>query len=52
MSTDATPAVHIKSRYDKERIEELRHKYQDEPEDLDWQDIAADDAGVPRFGEI
>lgn len=36
-----------------ERIDELRWKYDDVPEPYcEWQDIAADDAGMPRFGEL
>jgi hypothetical protein len=39
--------------YDAGRIEEIRRKHAADPEpQQEWQDIAADDAGVPRFGEI
>lgn len=47
------PAWPQPSTYDAERKEELRHKYAAEPEpNLEWQDIAAQDAGIPRSGEI
>jgi hypothetical protein len=52
MTPKTPPARPSPPKYDDARIEELRHKYKDEPEALDWQDIAADDAGVPRYGEI
>ena len=46
------PAPLLPLAYDAERMEELRHKYAVEPVPKDWQDLAADDAGIPRFGEI
>lgn len=44
-----TPAA-----YDAGRIEEIRRKHaaDPDPEFLDWRDQAANDAGIPRHGEI
>lgn len=38
--------------YDAERQADIDAKYSVEPEIPEWQDIAADDAGVSRFGEL
>lgn len=43
-----TPAA-----YDAGRIEEIRRKHAADPEPTDdWQNLAADDAGMPRYGEL
>lgn len=39
--------------YDAERCQELRRKHAADPESYkEWQDIAADDAGIKRHGEL
>lgn len=45
--------LHRSTAYDAVRLEDIRRKHAAGPEtNFEWQDIAANDAGVPRFGPI